>query len=69
MKSLKQFEKDRIMNMQEDTHYCICPNCKLHVFPRFVNYSVKIGYPYKSNLYWCPICLKGEAGIFWREVE
>ena len=67
-KELRELNRKNIMKMVEDTHYCICPNCRQHVFPRFVKYPYWVGYPYKSGLYWCPKCLKGKAGIFWRKI-
>jgi len=64
MKSLRKFEKERIMNMEELTYKYLCPNCKRTVYPRRRNY-----FPNEySGLLWCPLCLRGKAGIFWREV-
>ena len=66
MKTLKEFERKRIMNMIKDDTLCICPDCKKEVYPRYIRYM--LGLTFRSNLYWCPKCLKGKAGIFWREV-
>jgi len=64
MKSLKEFEKERIMKMTKNSILCICPNCKQKVYPRFWQYWLWGN----SGLYWCPKCLKGKAGRFWREI-
>jgi len=66
--NLKSFERKRIMNMAKSDYCYICSNCKSYVFPRYIDYSSYYYYPYKSGLYWCPKCLKGNAGIFWREI-
>ena len=62
--NLQDFEKQRITNMAIDEVYCKCPKCKRIVKPR---YQIYFGCPNRSNLYWCPKCLKGEAGMLWIE--
>ena len=63
--TLKEREKQRIMNMEELRIKCRCPKCKESVYPR------RVCYPFDdySGLLWCPKCLKGEAGMFWVEEE
>ena len=68
MDSLKKLEKERIMNMAEYRHYCICSNCKSNIFPRYIHYSASY-INTNSNLLWCPECLKGKAIIFWEEIK
>jgi hypothetical protein len=59
-----ELNKKRIESMCSDIKACRCPNCKSLVYPKFVNYF-SIG---RSGLYWCPVCYKGKAGMFWEEV-
>jgi hypothetical protein len=58
-----ELNKNRIDKMCSDGIICKCPNCKKLVRPKFVNYF-SIG---RSGLYWCPLCYKGKAGMFWEE--
>lgn len=59
--NMDEREKSRIMNMMPDIDYCLCPNCKSVVIPRFSLHR----FGAKSGLYWCPKCYKGEAGCRW----
>ncbi len=59
--NIDEREKSRIMNMAEDSDYCLCPNCKFIVIPRFHDHFPSV----RSGLYWCPKCFKGNAGMLW----
>jgi ribosomal protein L37AE/L43A len=59
---MTDFERERIMKMKEIRYLHRCPKCKKKVFPRMW------GEPADSGMRWCPECLKGEAGMFWREL-
>lgn len=55
--------KERIMKMSRVHQLCHCPNCKNIVQPRFSLHGGR-----KSGLYWCPVCLDAQAGMFWRVI-
>jgi len=61
---MDKINKERIMKMIKDNTLCICPFCKGEVYPRYRDYFL-IG---RSDLYWCPKCFRGKAGMFWREI-
>ena len=67
MKSIEEFNKQRILNMNKYHTKCRCPKCKKIVIPRRVYY--KGLYPNYSGLLWCPKCLKGESAMFWYCIE
>lgn len=61
---LKEFERQRVMNMMPLRDECRCPACKKNVVPRVRNHFGMGG----SGMLWCPECLSGDAGIMWAEV-
>lgn len=57
-------DKERIMNtMVGESFLSICPHCESIVYARRRRNPYAMG---DSNMRWCPKCLKGEAGCFWR---